>query len=641
MVVSPRSAAVSPPPAARRSYVPALRRLGSGSREERRDVAPVAFGALDAARARGAQDVDRVVVALRLAEVHGDGHVDRPTHAAPATEVDEHADRRLRKAAGLETLAALLGCLEPVVTSSDDGIHASLRRNVTAEHESGTRSRRIGLARARCRPSPDTAGALESRHGRRSGISRGCAPRGRCRAGAVAARARGGERLDRQEAVAARRFLAATANPHATDAAYAMLARGAARSTPRSPRSSCSADRAPILGARRRAFVLVHSARTHKLHAYDGRETAPAAAKPDRFLDAGGAPRAFPRRRRHRSRRRRAGTLRVLELAHARHGKLPWGDLFAPAIALAEAGFDVSPRLAGAIAADANLARDPRASKYFFGADGKPLVAGSTLRNPAYAATLRTIAREGAGALYRGAIADDIVATVAANATRPGDLTLADLAGYRAIERRAALRHVPPLSRVRFSRRRRPGDDRARDPRPLEPYDIASMGPNSFWSVHFLSEAGRLAYADRARYVGDPAFVDVPAGIVDADTCASVRCRSARRRASGAPPPANRRGASTSARSRPPPRRGGAALDVACVDRRRRRQRGRDDDDDRGRLRRAHADRRRLPAQQRAHRLLVRAGRGWPGRREPRRARQAAALVDVADHRVRRRGTRS
>jgi gamma-glutamyltranspeptidase/glutathione hydrolase len=367
----------------------------------------------------------------------------------------------------------------------------------------------------------------------------------------------GGERLDRQEAGCRATLSRGNRESHATDAAYAMLARGgSAVDAAVAAQLVLGLTEPQSSGLGGGAFVLVHSARTHKLHAYDGRETAPAAAKPDRFLDAGGAPRAFRDVVATGPRRRRAGTLRVLELAHARHGKLPWGDLFAPAIALAEAGFDVSPRLAGAIAGDANLARDPRASKYFFGADGKPLVAGSTLRNPAYAATLRTIAREGAGALYRGAIADDIVATVAANATRPGDLTLADLEGYRAIER-------PPLCGM-YRRYRVCGF-----PPPssgattvlailglLEPYDIASMGPNSFWSVHFLSEAGRLAYADRARYVGDPAFVDVPAGIVDAGY---LRERSMQIRTTsslGAPPPANRRGASTSARSRRPlPRR--------------------------------------------------------------------------------------
>src|SRR6187455_148391 len=223
--------------------------------------------------------------------------------------------------------------------------------------------------------------------------------------------------------VAARRFLAATANPHATDAAYAMLARGgSAVDAAVAAQLVLGLTEPQSSGLGGGAFVLVHSARTHKLHAYDGRETAPAAAKPDRFLDATGAPRAFRDVVATGPAVGVPGTLRVLELAHAKHGKLPWSVLFGPAIALA----------AGAIAADANLAKDPRASKYFFGADGKPLAAGTVLRNPAYAATLRTIQREGAGALYRGAIAEDIVATTAANAGRPGDMTLADLAGYRA-----------------------------------------------------------------------------------------------------------------------------------------------------------------------------------------------------------------
>ena len=316
--------------------------------------------------------------------------------------------------------------------------------------------------------------------------------------------------------VAARRFLAATANPHATDAAHAMLARGgSAVDAAIAAQMVLGLVEPQSSGIGGGSVLLVHAARTRTLHAYDGRETAPAAATPDRFLDASGAPRAFVDVVATGPAVGVPGTLRVLELAHARHGKLAWAELFAPAIALADGGFEVSPRLAGAIAADRHLARDARASAYFHDAAGKPLAAGATLRNPAYAAKLRAIARDGADAFYRGPIAADIVATVAANATRPGDLALADLAGYRAIERaplcglyrRYRVCGFPPPSSGATTVLAILGM--------LEPYDVASMGAGSFWSAHFLSEAGRLAYADRNRYVGDPAFVDVPAGLVD------------------------------------------------------------------------------------------------------------------------------
>jgi len=343
--------------------------------------------------------------------------------------------------------------------------------------------------------------------------------------------------------VAARRFLAATANPHATDAAYAMLARGgSAVDAAIAAQMVLGLVEPQSSGIGGGSVLLVHAARTRSLHAYDGRETAPAAATPDRFLDANGAPRAFQDVVATGPAVGVPGTLRVLELAHAKHGKLAWAELFAPAIALADAGFEVSPRLAGAIAADARLARDARSSRYFFDAQGKALAAGAILRNPAYAATLRAIARDGADAFYRGPIAEDVVATVSANAARPGDMTLADLATYRAIERapmcgmyrRYRVCGFPPPSSGATTVLAILGM--------LEPYDVASMGPGSFWSAHFLSEAGRLAYADRNRYVGDPAFVDVPAGLVDPaylrERSRAIRTTGSLGRASAGDPPA-------------------------------------------------------------------------------------------------------
>ena len=179
-------------------------------------------------------------------------------------------------------------------------------------------------------------------------------------------------------AVHARRFIAATANPHATDAAYAMLARGGSAVDAAiaaqwvlglvEPQSS---------GLGGGAFLLVHDPRDGKLRAYDGRETAPAAATPARFLKSDGSTTGFDDVVATGLSVGVPGLMRLAELAHERHGRLPWATLFESAIALAERGFAVSPRLAAAIAADRHLAGSGRAAAYFLDGAGKPLAAGT------------------------------------------------------------------------------------------------------------------------------------------------------------------------------------------------------------------------------------------------------------------------
>src|SRR3954464_6066515 len=127
----------------------------------------------------------------------------------------------------------------------------------------------------------------------------------------------------------------------------------------------------------------------------------------------------------------------MLELAHRRHGKLPWASLFEPAIRLAESGFPMSPRLHALVAADRFLAEDDNARRYFYAADGTPKAAGTMLRNPELAEVLRKVAAQGTDAFYRGEIARDIAATVRSHKRRPGDLAESDLADYAAIERQA------------------------------------------------------------------------------------------------------------------------------------------------------------------------------------------------------------
>ena len=263
------------------------------------------------------------------------------------------------------------------------------------------------------------------------------------------------------------------------------------------------------------AFALFHDARTNALAAYDGRETAPAAARSDRFLGSDGKPLEFFDAIAGGLAVGVPGTVRLLETMHRAHGRLPWKRLFASAIALAERGFTVSRRLHNEIASQ-SVWPQQRAHDYFHAADGAPLPEGALLRNPAYARTLRRLASEGAKAFYDGPIGNDIVRTVASAPRHPGDMTRADLSHYVAKVRKPVCGGYRGYRVCGMPLPSSGGPCVLQTLAMLEPYDIASMGPASFWSVHFTSEAERLSFADRSVYMADPAFYSPPPGLLDA-----------------------------------------------------------------------------------------------------------------------------
>ena len=322
-----------------------------------------------------------------------------------------------------------------------------------------------------------------------------------------------------KQAAVGSRFMIAAAHPLGVDAGYAILKRGGTALDAAvaiqlvlglvEPQSS---------GLGGGAFILYYSAGDKHVRAYDGRETAPAAAQPERFLVMFGRPMGFQEAALSGRSIGVPGTLAVLDLAHQKHGRLAWAELAQPAIALAESGFALSPRLYGLLARDRFLRRDAFAARYLFEPDGRPKPAGTILRNLEYADVLREIADHGAQAFYRGAIARDIAAAVQKHPVEPGDLTLADLDRYRAKERDPVcgpfrvyrVCGMPPPSsggvavlQILGILERLPRTDYARDP---------------LAAVHLFAEAGRLAYADRDRYLADPDFIDVPvAGLVGGD----------------------------------------------------------------------------------------------------------------------------
>ena len=321
-----------------------------------------------------------------------------------------------------------------------------------------------------------------------------------------------------KHALDATRQLVVAANPYAADAGLEILrAGGAAVDAAVAVQLVLGLVEPQSSGLGGGGFMLHWSAREQRVRSYDGRETAPAAAREDRFVEPSGRPTPFFDAVVSGRSIGVPGLLRLLELAHARHGRLPWARLFAPAIRLAEEGFVMSPRLHGLLEGDKFLRDDAAARALYYRDDGTPRPVGTPVANPVYAATLRTLAAEGADAFYRGPIAEDIVRAVRA-APRPGDMTSADLAGYRALER------APVCGRYRARRVCGMGPPSAGAVVVLQILGIlersgfAAAAPGSAEALHLFSEAGRLAYADRNHYIADPAFSVQPiAGLLAAD----------------------------------------------------------------------------------------------------------------------------
>ena len=256
-----------------------------------------------------------------------------------------------------------------------------------------------------------------------------------------------------------------------------------------------------------------------RVQAFDGRETAPAAATPQLFLGTDGKPLPFMDAVASGRSVGVPGAVAMLALAHRQHGKLPWARLFEPAIALAEQGFAVSPRLHSLLAGETALKADPVAAAYFYQADGTPHPVGHLLKNPELATVLRNIAANGPQALHDGPVARAIVAKVNQHPVRPGALSLDDLKRYHPKEREAlCFDHTALAQALRVCGFPPPSSGAiavgqimgflARTPQGAQP--LAGV-PKADW-LHSYMEASRLAFADRAQYLGDPDFVAPPAG---------------------------------------------------------------------------------------------------------------------------------
>lgn len=262
-------------------------------------------------------------------------------------------------------------------------------------------------------------------------------------------------------------------------------------------------------------FLVYYAAKSRTLTTIDGRETAPAAAKPDRFLNPDGTPMQFFTAVVGGRAIGTPGYLRMLEMAHHKFGKLPWANLFAPAIKLASDGFAVSDRLHMLLVGDKFLSRYPSARSYFYHPDGTPLAAGETLKNPQLARIFTEVAMRGADAFYQGMVAQEIVDAVH-TASPPGDVTIADLANYRAKERGPVCGSYriwrvcgmgPPSSG---------GVTLLQILRMLQRFPPSRLDLDAPDAVHLFAEAGKLAFADRDRYLADTDFVPAPvSGLLD------------------------------------------------------------------------------------------------------------------------------
>nr|WP_163503108.1 gamma-glutamyltransferase [Halomonas socia] len=311
---------------------------------------------------------------------------------------------------------------------------------------------------------------------------------------------------------ATQRFAVAAANPLATDAGYQVLkAGGSAVDAAIAVQMVLTLVEPQSSGIGGGAFLMHYDGEA--VQAYDGRETAPGDVDGELFLDEDGEPLDFMDAAASGLSVGAPGTVRMLELAHERHGELPWAALFEPAIALAEQGFAVSPRLHTSLAGEERLRDDPLAGPFYY-PGGEPLAEGHELKNPALGAILRELAEHGSKALHTGSIAEDLVFRVQDHAERPGSLSLEDLASYSAETRQPLCNDwqayrvcgFPPPSSGHLTIMQILG---VLEHLPELETPLEDDRPGVDWLHQFL-EASRLAFADRGKYIADPDFVEAP-----------------------------------------------------------------------------------------------------------------------------------
>lgn len=319
--------------------------------------------------------------------------------------------------------------------------------------------------------------------------------------------------ISTSKTVLARQAMAVTANPHATQAATAMLRQGgSAIDAAIAAQVVLGLVEPQSSGIGGGAFLLHWDAGDSELIAYDGRETAPQLVdaklfmlneQPMNFFDAvvGGRSVGTP------------GLLKMLAKAHRQQGKLAWSQLFAPAIQLAEEGFLLSPRLFTLLDWITTLDKpldDSTFKAHFYNSQGRPLAIGTRLKNPQYAASLRLIAKQGGKAFYQGKLAQQIVDSVNKHPDNPGHLSLKDLSNYQAIARQALCR---PFYQYRVCGAPPPSSGASTLLAILgilELQEIDKVAPHSADFIHLFSEASKLAFADRNTYIADPDFGVVP-----------------------------------------------------------------------------------------------------------------------------------
>ncbi|MFM1816386.1 MAG: hypothetical protein RLZ98_3081 [Pseudomonadota bacterium] len=264
------------------------------------------------------------------------------------------------------------------------------------------------------------------------------------------------------------------------------------------------------------AFAVYFDKTRDEVLTYDGRETAPTAARPERFM-RGGRPMPFDEAVFSGLSIGVPGTPRLLEELHKKHGKLPWPRLFEPALVIATDGFMITFRLHTMLRLWGADAFSPRARSYFFTEGGSPHPIGHLLKNPEYAGTLRALQQRGAEAIYSGPIAEEIVKSVRSAPNHAGDMTLEDLGRYKVIER-------PPVCFPYRGRRlcgmgppSSGGLTVAMTLKLIEPLEIGSGRAQAMRgkAMHLIAEAEKLAYADRNQYMADPDYVAVPQGLLD------------------------------------------------------------------------------------------------------------------------------